>query len=345
MARKRLSGPKPEFLPGADASAQGIGPGGLETKPMFGVESVRTMPPVAQVAAESAAEGALRDLIDDMDRARSEGRMVIEVPCDEIAPDHLARDRIGGDVEEMRALTKSIHKHGQRTPIEITALPEGGRYKYGLISGWRRLTALEQLQSQTGDAKYNFVLALLRSPKDSADAYVSMVEENEIRVGLSYYERARAAAEATKRGVFDSEKQALQTLFASASRAKRSRIRSFIDLYHALDGDLAHPAAIPERLGLATVEALRGDPEVAARIRAGLKAVDRQSAEQEMTALAVLIAPSKPARASNVPRAEHLTEVLESGLKLVLKGNKIEITGASVSAELLKRLVAALGGR
>ena len=126
------------------------------------------------------------------------------------------------DADEMRSLMKSIFDHGQRTPIEVTRID--GDHAYGLISGWRRLSALEQLKAQTGDAKFDTVLALLRQPKDAADAYVSMVEENEIRVGLSYYERARVAAEATKRGVFETEKAALLSLFASASRAKRSRI-------------------------------------------------------------------------------------------------------------------------
>ena len=81
-----------------------------------------------------------------------------------------------------------------------------------------------------------------------------MVEENEIRLGLSHYERARVAALATARGVFPSEDAALRALFATASRPKRSRIRAFLDLYHALDDVLRFPAHLPERLGLALVE-------------------------------------------------------------------------------------------
>ena len=91
---------------------------------------------------------------------------------------------------------------------------------------------------------------MVRRPDSAADAYVAMVEENEIRLGLSQYERARIAALATERGVFPSEKAALLALFASASRAKRSRIRAFLEIYHALDGALRFPAALPERLGL-----------------------------------------------------------------------------------------------
>ncbi len=86
------------------------------------------------------------------------------------------------------------------------------------------------------------------------------------------------------------------------------------------------------------VDTLRNDPEMADHIRAGLQGGERQSAEQELEALGKLIAPKKPAKAQNVPRAEHLSEVLENGLKLTLKGKKIEITGAGVNAELLARV-------
>ena len=92
-----------------------------------------------------------------------------------------------------------------------------------------------------------------------------MVEENEIRVGLSHYERARVAALATARGVFPSEKAALLALFATASRPKRSRIRAFLEIYHALDGALRFPAHLPERLGLALVELVRAGAGAAHR--------------------------------------------------------------------------------
>ena len=128
-----------------------------------------------------------------------------------------------------------------------------GALPYGLISGWRRLAALKALHAETGDARFATVQALVRRPETAADAYVTMVEENEIRLGLSHYERARVAARATERGVFPSEKAALLALFATASRPKRSRIRAFLDIYHALDGTLRFPAALPERLGLRLV--------------------------------------------------------------------------------------------
>jgi len=53
------------------------------------------------------------------------------------------------------------------------------------------------------------VLALVRRPAPAAETRVAMIEENEIRQGPSYYERARKATRSVDMGVFDSEKQAL----------------------------------------------------------------------------------------------------------------------------------------
>jgi len=338
MARKRISGPKPEFL----GSGKTLDSGVAETKSMFGVHPA---PPIAQVAAESAAQNALDELVEDVARSRAEGRLVLQIMLADIVPDHLARDRVNADPEEMQALVDSIRKHGQRTPIEVTLLPDvpAGQPRYGLISGWRRLLALEQLYRETQDSRFKTILGLQRAPQDAAEAYVSMVEENEVRVGLSYYERARVAAEAVKRGVFDSEKQALLTLFATASRAKRSRIRSFVALYHALDDSLHFPAAIPERLGLSLFAALRKDRMLATNIEISLMQEPKRSAAQEMGILAENLRHSK-AKSANVPRAEHLQEVLPDGTRLTLKGKRIEITGKTVSAELLERLKTLLSG-
>ena len=73
-----------------------------------------------------------------MRRARAEGRLVERLPLAAVETDHLLRDRIETDEEEMGHLVASIQAHGQRTPIEVTELAPG---RYGLISGWRRIKA------------------------------------------------------------------------------------------------------------------------------------------------------------------------------------------------------------
>ena len=62
-----------------------------------------------------------------------------------------------------------------------------------------------------------------------------MIEENEIRLGLSYFERARIVVKLVEQGVFGTGRAALQTLFRSASRAKRSKIGSFLPVVRRLE--------------------------------------------------------------------------------------------------------------
>ena len=123
-------------------------PADLETKSVFpsyplGIATHRQRPaPIAAVAGQSASEAALAELSDTLRSAREEGRLIQALPLDAIEADHLVRDRLVADEEEMQTLISSIRARGQQTPVEVMAL-EGGRY--GLISGWRRLTALRRL--------------------------------------------------------------------------------------------------------------------------------------------------------------------------------------------------------
>jgi ParB family chromosome partitioning protein len=292
--------------------------------------------PIARVAAEAAGAAALQELTESVARARDEGRMVLDLALAAIAPDHLTRDRLPVEDAEMGALRESIRAHGQRTPIEVT--PLSGALPYGLISGWRRLMALQALHAETGEARFATVQALVRRPETAADAYVTMVEENEIRLGLSHYERARVAALATARGVFPSEKAALLALFATASRPKRSRIRAFLEIYHALDGTLRFPAQLPERLGLALVERVRAGER--GKIAAALAAAAPETAEAELATLAALTA--RPPGAPRAAPAEILPGV---ALATRLKGRTLTLTlkGKGVTPALAAEVEALLG--
>lgn len=277
MARRRLTPVEPGAnVPRAEHSA-----------PEDSFSRISSPPPIAHIAADAVGAAALQEMADRLERARKEGRLVLDLPIDAIHADHLARDRIPAEDSDMLALRESIRAHGQRTPIEVTPLT--GALPYGLISGWRRLQAIRALHSETGEPRFSTISALLRAPETVADAYVAMVEENEVRVGLSYYERARVAALAAKRGVFETEKEALLALFATASRPKRSRIRAFIEIYHALDGVLRFPTHLPERLGLKLVELVRASG--AGPIATAIDSANPRSPEEELTALSALVAP------------------------------------------------------
>lgn len=253
--------------------------------------------PIAQVTGESAAQAALDEVTRSLEAAREDGRLVLEIPLGEVDAGHLARDRVALAEDELAALVESIRLHGQRTPVEVTRLADGsgsgaasggtgaGGAPWGLISGWRRLAALKRLHAETGEARFATIRGLIRRDAGAAAAYVAMVEENEVRVGLSYYERARIAALTAAQGLFRDERAAILSLFATASRAKRSKIASFLEIHRHLGDLLNFPAHIPERLGLRLSEALKtehGPP----MLRLALPLELRETPEQELAALA-----------------------------------------------------------
>lgn len=268
--RKRLTPANPAWFDGPAP----------ETKSMFSAA------PIADVARDASSTAALNELSDSLARAREEGRMVVQIPLARIVTDHLVRDRVVVEEEAMQTLMTSLRSRGQQTPIEVVQLAPD---RYGLISGWRRCKALAALAEEAGDPAPT-VLALLRRPEEAAGAYLAMVEENEIRVDLSYFERARIVAKAVEEGVFASERTALQELFHAASRAKRSKIGSFLPVVRALDGALRFPQALSERLGLGLAQALTEDADFAADLQARLAAADRADAEAETAVLAKALA-------------------------------------------------------
>lgn len=268
--RKRLTPAQPGFLETKSAAAVPSGvDGGQAPSPAARPAPVSApVPPIAQVARDSAASAALAEVSAELASARAEGRLIQAIPLDHIARNHLVRDRLIVDPEEMAALKDSLRARGQQTPIEVVDLGVG---TYGLLSGWRRVTALGELYAETGDARFATAQALLRTPETAEAAYTAMVEENEIRVALSPYERARIVAQSVEQGVFPSHKQALQTLFSAASRAKRSKIGSFLPVVDALDGVLRFPGALTERLGLRLSKALSEAPEFGRTLRVRLR--------------------------------------------------------------------------
>ena len=250
--------------------------------------------PIARVAQDTAREAAFEELRSALTDARAEGRLIQKLPLDAVTVDHLLRDRLGLDEEALTPLMESLRARGQQVPIEVTALGEG---RFGLISGWRRMAALRRLHEETGDTRFGTVLAILRQPESAGDAYLAMVEENEIRLGLSYYERARIVLRAVEAGVFPTTKAALQKLFAHGSRARRSKIGSFLGVVAALDGALRFPTDLGERLGLALAGQLAADPDLAPRLRAALGAATPDSAEAERLVLSSMLTPARPASA------------------------------------------------
>lgn len=312
--RKRLAPAQPRY-PNAPV---------LETKAITGL-SHHPAPPIASVAGDASTTAALEELSETLRRARAEGRMITSIALDQIDETYLVRDRIVADDEDMAALRTSLKARGQQTPIEVVELDKD---HYGLISGWRRLQALRANGANTANA-------IITAPREAPDAYIAMIEENEIRVGLSYFERARIVVKSVEFGVFESHKSALQSLFSTASRAKRSKVKSFIPVVQALGDHLRFPAELGERFGLQLSKALLSDPYAPRRMSSALAAKPANTPEEEYERLDEALKqgleteerPLKPkTKVAGMRPVSPITgvQVSTSGRSITLKGNRVD---------------------
>jgi len=349
-------------------------PGYLESGSPVAVRGPLSAAPIAQVAGDASASAALSELSETLRSARAEGRMIEALALDDIDETHLVRDRMVQDDDDMAALVQSLDARGQQTPIEVVALPHptAGGAAYGLISGWRRLTALRRLLSREGDPRFATVQARIIAPDDAQAAYVAMVEENEIRAGLSLYEKGRIVLRSVHEGVYPTTRAALRGLFGSVSRSRRSKIGSFLALVEPLDGVLRFPAAIPEKLGLGLSKALQEDHEFGSKVGVRLRENTPDTAEAELTVLTdalrnwtraqkstsggkapVAVPSSAPVTAPARPRATGLDadsvarrlEQTRVTARFDATTRRIDLTGGGVDADLFAALQAWLAAR
>ena len=290
----------------------------LETKSAL---SPRARMPIADVAGDTAGRAALEEVAREMTLAESEGRIAKKLPLETIELHHLTRDRLVLDEDDMDALVASIRDRGQQTPIEVVRLNGN---TYGLISGLRRLEALKSLGE-------THVLALVKTPASSQAAYQAMVEENEIRANLSFYERANIAVTAVGQGVYSNPKKAIAGLFAHAPAPKRSKIARFVVIREALGKTLRFPTAIPEKLGLALAQGLESDAKLAARLKDALRATPPADAAAERKTL------ERALKKQPTPSAAK-PETLAPDLRAQFKAGRVVLSGAALTDELCQKL-------
>ncbi len=170
------------------------------------------------------------------------------VPLGTIDPGALSRDRTGLDPEPMTELENSIATTGLRQPIEIFPLATPYEtFTHGLLSGYRRLFAFRQLHERTAQDRFATIPAFIRPRADLGPAMAAMVEENEIRAGISPYERGLVCVKARDMGAFGSIEEAVEGLYPSVSRAKRIRIGMFGFFAEQIGGFFRCPEKLSER--------------------------------------------------------------------------------------------------
>ncbi|PZO65845.1 MAG: chromosome partitioning protein ParB [Paracoccus denitrificans] len=327
------------------------------------------MAPIAQIAAESAAMGQMSDpdarearARDQGDAARlreaeEQGLLIVEVAVDQIEDGAMIRDRLTMDEAELLELRLSIAANGQRLPIEVFPLttPPGQEARYGLLSGYRRLQAVRGLRELTGDPKYDHIRALIRPPKDADHAFVAMVEENEVRAELSHFERGRIAVIAADQGAFANVEDAVNRLYATGSKAKRSKVRSFALIFEELGDMLRFPEGLTEKRGLRLSAALRGGGE--GGMRKALAASHPECADEEWDVIEPVLAQyeatPRDARKGGRPRKapakttgwiNDQTIRTTSGITLTQardgRAFVLRLEGAPMNAELMESLMA-----
>lgn len=338
-----------------------------ETSTRTGLGAARSLAPIAQVAADSAAQSETTDPKTRADQARNAadadrlhqavaaGLLISELPLDQIDADAMIRDRTILDQEQMMELRQSIAANGLRLPIEVFEHAEGRSdgVRYTLVSGYRRLLAVRGLQELTENPKYDSIRAIVRPAQEADGAFVAMVEENEVRSELSQYERGRIAVISAQQGAFVNVEDAVNRLFATASKAKRSKIRSFAVIFEELGDMLEYPEALSEKRGLQLAQALRGGAE--ARLRQSLADAVQDSPEAEWASVERVIATSdaapRDARRGGRPKSKQAVsgwqnaETLRTSAGITIRrmhdgqGHVLRFEGKGVDTEVMESLM------
>lgn len=333
-----------------------------------GAGSGRGLAPIAQVAADSAALSQPSSPEDrtrlahlerreaDLKGAETEGRLLVDLPVGDIDADAMVRDRSVIDAGEMLELRLSIAANGLRLPIEVYELPETGGARvarFGLVSGYRRLMAVRELLGLTEDDRYKTIRSIIRPAADADAAFVAMVEENEVRSELSQFERGRIAVLASQQGAFLNVEDAVNKLYATGSKAKRSKVRSFALIFEELGDMLEFPDVLSERRGLKLAQALRQGGE--AILREALAERSVASGEEEGALIDAVIAsmdaPKPDPKKGGRPKSrKHVsgwqnaeTLVTSSGITIRRQtdseGYLLRFEGSKVDADLMDSLV------
>ncbi len=237
--------------------------------------------------ARQDAEAAIRSendaLAHEHVRLKRAGLITDLVALDLIDATKLTRDRVQGRDEDLDELKTSIREVGLSNPIRVEKVGE----RFELIQGYRRLSAYRELLAETGDEAFAAIPAGINATgEDLRKLYRRMVDENLVRRDVSFGELAALAlAYRAEDPNLESYDQAVETLFASSARQKRSYIKSFVRLLAMLQPHLVHIEAVSRAMGLELVKRLDVRPERLENLRSRLKALPDHSVLNEQALL------------------------------------------------------------
>ena len=191
-------------------------------------------------------------------------------------------------------------------------------------------------------------------PMFEADAaFAAMVEENEVRAELSHFERGRIAVIAAQQGAFANTEEAVNRLYATGSKAKRSKVRSFALIFEELGDMLEFPEDLTEKRGLRVSAALRLGAE--AQLREALSGRPAKDSDEEWAALEPIIVgfesgprdASRGGRPKSKPKELGWTNAktlqLSSGITIRWaqdsRGHILRFEGRGIDSEIMKSLM------
>lgn len=273
------------------------------------------------------------------------GDQVELIPLENIDDDAIPRDRTGLEAEALRELRDSILASGVRQPVEVFRLngPEGAP-RYGVVSGFRRVTACRELAGMGVD-RFGSIPAFVRPARAIAETLAAMVEENAVRADPSPYEQGRIAWVAREHGVFGTIEEAVDRLYPAANGMKRSRLRALARMAEALDGALAAPEALSLRQALRVAGAVR-DGFGEAMATALEEASDRDPATQwaliaPYLAEAETVGPEEPAVGTRRRpiRVARPRPGLTIRREMTKAGWRLHFTGSEASGPLMDRVI------
>lgn len=240
--------------------------------------------------------------------ARDEGRVLVRLALSEIAMDDLPRDRLELESvaasDEMEELKASIRERGQKEPVEVYAGADG---RYQLKKGWRRFTALTQLNSETGDEAFATIIARVDAGQgDRISRYIDMVEENVVREDLTFAEMAQVAITAAEDDEIDEAdpSELVNRLYGALHKTKRSYIRSFVFLLSTLGDALLWPKAVGRNLGVDVSRAITGEAQVAALREQLRECASPEAQTQVLTAFVAIEKTPRGAAPTAQPRKQ-----------------------------------------
>ena len=249
------------------------------------------------MAARQVAEKAIRAendaLAHEHVRLKKAGLITDLIPLDQVRADKLIRDRAMVRDDEIDELKTSILEIGLSNPIRVEKLERG----YELVQGYRRLTAFRELLEETGDPIYSKIPAGINaSGENIQQLYRRMVDENLVRRGVSFGEMAKLAIAYIKEDpLIESYDRAVDVLFASSGRQRRSYVKSFVRLVLLIGDDLYHIQALPRALGLNLLKRIEEDAMQCEALQQALRAQEVLTAEDELRVLQNFMAEKKTA--------------------------------------------------